>query len=566
MTTMAINRETDVLIVGAGPVGLAAAIELGRRGVRCTVIERNDRVGYSPRAKTTNVRTREHLRRWGIADALRQASPISPDRPTTVVFATRMNGPPLTRIENALNGSRERSNLYSEEAQWVPQYVLEDVLRRCAQSLPSVAVHFETVFESFEQTEDRVVSRVRDVQNSRDIEIRSTYLIGADGARSAVRDGIGAAMVGDQGYSRNYSIIFKAPDLDARQIHGRAIMYWMINEDVPSLLGPMDEEGLWFFMATKLDGDLDPAAADGAGLIRRATGLHDLGVEIVGTDLWLAHRLVADRYSRGRVFLAGDACHLHPPFGGFGMNMGIGDAVDLGWKLAARLSGWGGDNLLASYELERRKIHERTSAEAVFNYGLASNQLVRPGLEEPGLIGEATRREVADIIEATKVREFKTLGIVLGMRYEDSPIVVPDGSEPPADHFMLYVPSAHPGCLAPHLWLADGSSLYDHFGDGFTLLLTEGGPAAAERFIAAASHLNIPFKVLAPQDARLLNRYGARFAIIRPDQHVAWRGDLLPADASELLARITGRNWQPRHRSSAASETTPSTPVYADGR
>lgn len=144
---MADNRKTDVLIVGAGPVGLAAAIELGRRGVRCTVIERNDRVGYSPRAKTTNVRTREHLRRWGIADALRQASPISPDRPTTIVFATRMNGPPLARIENALNGSRERSNLYSEEAQWVPQYVLEDVLRRCAQSLPGVAVHFETVFE-----------------------------------------------------------------------------------------------------------------------------------------------------------------------------------------------------------------------------------------------------------------------------------------------------------------------------------------------------------------------------------------------------------------------------------
>jgi 2-polyprenyl-6-methoxyphenol hydroxylase-like FAD-dependent oxidoreductase len=145
-------RETDVLIVGAGPVGLAAAIELGRRNVPCTVIERNDRVGYSPRAKTTNVRTREHLRRWGIADALRQASPISPDRPCSVVFATRMNGPELARIENALNGSRARNNLYSEEAQWVPQYVLEDVLRRHAQSLPGVAIHFETAFESFQQT------------------------------------------------------------------------------------------------------------------------------------------------------------------------------------------------------------------------------------------------------------------------------------------------------------------------------------------------------------------------------------------------------------------------------
>src|SRR6202046_860095 len=143
-----IDMETDVLIVGAGPVGLAAAIELGHRGIRCLVVERNDRVGYSPRAKTTNVRTREHLRRWGIADALRQASPIAPDRPSTVVFATRMNGHFLTRFENALNGSRERNNLYSEEAQWVPQYVLEEVLRERAQSLPSVTVHFETEFVS----------------------------------------------------------------------------------------------------------------------------------------------------------------------------------------------------------------------------------------------------------------------------------------------------------------------------------------------------------------------------------------------------------------------------------
>ncbi|HUO92960.1 MAG TPA: FAD-dependent oxidoreductase [Rhizomicrobium sp.] len=556
---MADERETDVLIVGAGPVGLAAAIELGKRGVRCIVVERNDRVGYSPRAKTTNVRTREHLRRWGIADALRQASPISPDRPTTIVFATRMNGPALTRIENALNGSRARSNLYSEEAQWVPQYVLEDVLRCCAQSLPGVAVHFETAFEVFSQASDRMVSRVRDIQSGREITIRSAYLIGADGARSTVRDGIGATMVGDEAYSRNYSIIFKAPDLDARHSHGPAIMYWMVNEEVPSLLGPMDEQGLWFFMATKLADDLDAAAFDKADLIRRATGIGDLAVEIVRTDLWLAHRLVADRYSRGRVFLAGDACHLHPPFGGFGMNMGVGDAVDLGWKLAARLAGWGGDSLLASYELERRKVHERTIAEAVFNYGLTSDQLVRPGIEEPGLVGEATRREVGDIIEATKVREFKTLGIVLGMRYEDSPIVVPDGSAPPADHFMLYVPSAHPGCLAPHLWLADGSSLYDHFGQGFTLLVTDGDAAAADGFAMAASQASIPFKVLALHDRRLRERYGARFAIIRPDQHVAWRGDALPLDPRELLARICGRTWQPHRPSSATSAPEPAT-------
>jgi 2-polyprenyl-6-methoxyphenol hydroxylase-like FAD-dependent oxidoreductase len=534
------DGRTDVLIVGAGPVGLAAAIELGRRGICCCVVERHDRVGYSPRAKTTNVRTREHLRRWGIADALRKASPIAADRPSTVVFATRMNGSLLARFENALNGNRERNNLYSEEAQWVPQYVLEDVLREHAQSLPGVRIHFETEFLSFDQTDAAVTSRLRDMRMGRVVNIESAYLIGADGARSAVRDAIGATMIGEGAFSRNYSIIFRAPNLAARQVHEPAIMYWMVNEDVPSLLGPMDEAGLWFFMATKLADDVDPATLDPIDLIRRGTGLSDLKIEIVGTDLWVAHRLVADRYCRGRVFLAGDACHLHPPFGGFGMNMGIGDAVDLGWKIAARMAGWGGDTLLGTYELERRKVHERTIDEAVCNYGSTANQLVRPALEETGLIGEATRREVADIIQATKLREFKTLGVVLGMRYEDSPIVVDDGSHPPTDHFMLYVPSAHPGCLAPHLWLSDGSSLYDHFGEGFTLLITRGASDAAGPFVAAAANRQVPLKVLALSDSRLCSRYEAAFALIRPDQHVAWRAQTMPRDPDHLLARVTG--------------------------
>ena len=325
---------------------------------------------------------------------------------------------------------------------------------------------------------------IRDLDSGKTYEQIASYLIGADGARSAVRDAIGANMTGMGSYSQNYSVIFRAPDLAARNIHEPALMYWMVNSDVPSLLGPMDESGLWFFMATKLAGDVDPATIDPAELIRRGTGLSDLDIEVIGTDPWVAHRLVADRYAKGRIFLAGDACHLHPPFGGFGMNMGIGDAVDLGWKMAACLGGWGGSELLASYEQERRKVHVRTIAEAVTNFESTSHQLVQPALEEPGAIGDATRREVSEIILATKVREFRTLGVILGMRYEDSPIVVDDGSAPPKDHFMLYLPSAHPGCLAPHLWLADGSSLYDHFGEGFTLLMADGNASDADAFLA----------------------------------------------------------------------------------
>ncbi len=533
-------RSVDVLIVGGGPVGLALSIELGQRGIRSLVVERNDRVGYSPRAKTTNVRTREHLRRWGIADALREASPIPADYPANVVFATRMNGFELARFENAFNGRRQRSNLYSEEAQWVPQYVLEEVLRSKAASLPSVDVVFETEFLEVEQKDSNLRATLRDLRSGEDRNVDASFLVGADGARSSVRKTIGAQMTGDSAFSRNFTIIFKSPGLARRHHFGPAIMYWMVNEDVPSLLGPMDRDDVWFFMATKIPEGLAFEKVDAVELIRQATGFADLDIDVVATDAWVAHRLVADRYSSERIFLAGDACHLHPPFGGFGMNMGIGDAVDLGWKLAATLQGWGGARLLDTYEQERRPVHERTMAESVINYGVVGNQLVQPGLEEAGPAGEATREEVGEIIRSVKVREFKTLGLVLGASYSGSPIVVSDGREAPAEHSMVYLPSASPGCLAPHLWLIDGSSLYDHFGSGFTLLLTSKDTERVTLVAEQAQAMQIPLKVLAPPDARLRSRYEACFVLIRPDQHVAWRGQTIPEDVAGLLRRVTG--------------------------
>ena len=532
----------DVVIAGAGPVGLALAIELGQRGVRCLAVERNDRVGYSPRAKTTNVRTREHLRRWGIADALRAASPIPPDYPPDVVFATRMSGPALARFENAFNGRRVRSELYCEEAQWVPQYTLEEVLRARAAALPNVEVRFETQVTRLQQDEDGVHVELEDVRSGAARAVRCAYLVGADGARSTVREAIGAVMTGDdRAVFGNYSIIFRAPDLARRHLHGQAIMYWLVNPDVSALLGPMDMDGLWFFMATKLPGNVDPATVDAGEMIRRGAGLPDLAIDIVRGDPWVARSLIADRYRRGRVFLAGDACHLHPPFGGFGMNMGIGDGVDLGWKLAAMLQGWGGDGLLDSYERERRPVHQRTMDEAATNYATVGNDLVRPGLEEDGPQGDLVRRQVGDAILASKAREFSTLGLVLGADYHGSPIVVRDGTEPPYRNALRYVPSASPGCLAPHVWLSDGSSLYDHFGPGFTLLVTARDAAPAGEMESAATRLGIPLTVLRPADDRLRRLYQASFILIRPDQHVAWRADALPGDAAGLLRQVMGQ-------------------------
>jgi 2-polyprenyl-6-methoxyphenol hydroxylase-like FAD-dependent oxidoreductase len=541
VTASAQSLRVPVLIVGAGPAGLALAIELGHRSIPCLVVERQDRVGYAPRAKTTNVRTREHLRRWGIADKLRDASPLGVDYPSNVVFVTRLNGYLLARFENALYCAPGKNPLYSEHSQWIPQYLLEEVLRAHAESLPGVTIRFNSQFRSFEQNAGCVTARVRDLTRGAEYSVESDYLVGADGSRSVVREAIGARMEGTYGMSRNYNIVFRAPGLAQAHKHGPAIMYWQVNSDEPSLIGPMDRGDKWFFMPTNLPEGKKFAPSEAPAIIRKATGI-DLPYEVLSSDEWLASRLIADRYRERRVFLAGDACHLHPPFGGYGMNMGVADSVDLGWKIAAVLQGWGGSALLDSYERERRPVHDYVMDEAVANHALLGNQLWQEGLEDSTEAGARLRSEVGSRIQAAKVREFNTLGVILGYRYENSPIIVSDASEPPTRDFRNYVPSAHPGCLAPHAWLADGSSLYDHFGKGFTLLITgDAAPEDVHRALEAARIVRIPLTIAKPDVREIADLYQARYALIRPDQHVAWRADQLPQQAAKLFEVVAGR-------------------------
>ena len=530
-----------VLIVGAGPVGLALAIELGHRKVPCLLVERNDRVGYAPRAKTTNVRTREHMRRWGIAHKLRAASPFGTDYPSNVLFVTRLAGYELARFENALYCAPGRNPLYSEHSQWIPQYTVEEVMREYAQSLPGVELRFGTELLALEQNAQHVKARLRHVASQAESAVEVDYLVGADGARSMVRDAIGATMQGRYGISRHYNIIFSSPGLATAHKHGPAIMYWQVNGDVPSLIGPMDRGDKWFFMPTQVQqGSLKAADLDLQSLIRRSTGI-DLPYEVLSSDEWVASRLIGDRYRDRRVFLAGDACHLHPPFGGYGMNMGVADGVDLGWKLAAVLHGWGGQALLDSYEAERRPVHEWVMDEAEANHASLSNKFVAEGIENASAAGARLRSEIGARIQSTKMREFFTLGVVLGYRYDDSPVIVADGSPAPANDFINYVPSARPGCLAPHAWCHDGSSLYDHFGVGFTLLASPQASAGdIDAATAHASACDLPLTVLRPTEGGVASLYQARLALIRPDQHVAWRGDAWPSNGAAVLARVAG--------------------------
>ena len=533
--------STSVLIVGAGPVGLAAAIELGHRSIPCVLVERNPRVGYAPRAKTTNVRTREHLRRWGIADALRDASPLGVDYPSNVVFCTRLGGPGLARFGNAMYCAPGKNPMYSEHGQWIPQYTVEEVMRAHTQTLPSVDIRFNQDVLAIEQDADRVRVTAKDVESGATRVISAAFVIGADGARSKVRESIGASMEGHFGLSRNFNVVFRAPGLAEAHRHGPAIMYWQVNPDVPSLIGPMDTGDKWFFMPTKVPEGMHFTPGDAPALLKLATGI-DLPYEVLSSDEWTASQLLANRYRDRRVFLAGDACHLHPPFGGYGMNMGVADGVDLGWKIAAVLQGWGGAALLESYERERRPVHRHVLDEAVANHSTLGNQLWQPGLEDATDDGAALRRVVGKRIEGAKLREFNTLGVMLGYRYDESPVIVGDGSPSPAQDFINYVPTARPGHLAPHAWLHDGSSLYDHFGQGFTLLSTDAGDEAGiARLRDAAGAIGAPLTIIAPKEPGIAALYRARHALIRPDQHVGWRGDTLPADAASLLRHLTGR-------------------------
>ena len=316
------TTTVDVLVIGAGPAGLSAAIELGSRGIRVLVVERNARVGVAPRAKTTNVRTRTHLRRWGIADRLAADAPFGIDYPNNMVFVTRLAGPELARFSNAFNASPQRSPFYPEHGQWVPQYALEKVMLEKASSIPEIEVRFNTSFVTAEQNANWVSATLRD-QSGEEFGVRARYLVGADGARSQVRDLIGAKMEGRHGLSHHYNVIFRAPGLAEAHGHGPAAIYWQMGRQGFSAVGPMDRGDLWFFMPGGAKPGVSLAPDEAAALIRERTGI-DLPFEVLSADTWSAHEMLADRYADRRIILAGDACHLHPPAGGYGMNMGVG--------------------------------------------------------------------------------------------------------------------------------------------------------------------------------------------------------------------------------------------------
>ncbi len=534
--------EADVVVVGAGPAGLTTAIELGRRGIDTIVADAGERGAYkSPRTMLINDRSMEHLRRWGIADRLREDNPIDPELVPDIIFATTLTGHPLHRFVRPFVGTG-RDNRIAERAEWTPQLRIEGTLREHAETFPSVSFLWEHAFTGLTQDADGVVATFT-CPDGLAKKVRAGHLVGADGSHSLVRKNVGVRMEGRSHLLRAAKYHVVAP-LKARAQVGNASFYWFVNGAFDAgtsvLLNALDAADGWGLSCYPVPAGMNGDDHDAMARILFSAVGEEVPVRFISGRAWNMHALVAPTFRVGRVFLAGDAAHLMPNLGGFGMNSSLLDAVDLGWKLAASLQGWGGERLLDSYDLERRPAVQWVLAQQVANASILSGDLYRPGLETSGPAGDMLREEVGREVERTKRAEFSSLGVQKGYRYDDSPVLVLDGTPPAPQDPVEYVQSGRPGCVAPHRWLGTAESLYDRFGPEWTLLRL--GPDAPDpgQLVQAARHARLPLAILEFPLPAMAEEYGARLALIRPDQHVAWRGDEPPEAPERIVNAVRG--------------------------
>ena len=548
-------NNIPVVIVGGGPVGLLLALFLDLYGVRSVIFNSEPEVRHHPKGSTHNSRTMEHHRRLGIASQVRDLSlPIN--RPTDVSYYTRLTGWELGRFRLPSEAEKRRAVAAAATTDQIPEPLLranqmyvEAFLLRYARTRPNVTVRFGWSVTAFRDDEAGVT--VEAASRSGSETWRSQYLVGCDGGRSFVRrslalryHGFGKLDAPHYGGRMN-ATYFRAPTLHREHLaHRPGWNYWIVNPQIRFVLITLNEAEDFLVLSKGSDEGAPPTDEDMSELIRRGIGT-DLPISILGHWPWTAGvALVAERLTAGRVALAGDAAHLFTPTGGFGMNTGMDDASNLAWKLAALVQGWGGPGLLQSYETERRPIAERnTLAARELNKHLSAMPAPLE-MEDDTPEGVAARRLVGAHL-ATMGEEFASIGVQLGARYDGSPLIAANGAPPP-DDYVHYTPSSVPGGRMPHCWLGPGrgygDSLFDHLGNGFTLVRLGGKPANTSSFEAAARKRHVPLKVLDVLSAEARDLYGCDLALVRPDQYIAWRGNVSPADPNRLMARVTGSN------------------------
>ena len=537
-------RSFQVIVVGGGPVGMATACDLGVRGIRVAVVEPRELDFYNvARVSYANGRTMEHFRRWGIADKLRENDIVPDEVRRDLIFVTRANGKIIFKAEGAYEW-RERMPIASDVPEWTPLPAIEKTLRDKLLSMPNVTYLAESSVIDFTQDETGVSVRCEGAGGL--FSLCGSFIVIANGAHSRLRRNLNLRLKGETLF-RNVSWYFRSPALtrlfDKTQLSS---LIFFLNEDAyGDMVVPQGDDHHYNYLISPFPDNLDPNDWS----IARKMLFDSIGEEFEIEEPrgwhWGSHSRMTPTFNFGRALLAGDAAHLTSPFGGFGMNMGIGDAADIGWKVAAVLNGWGGPRLLETYTMERREAAEFIIGGSAHNNRVWGKELVKEHMEEDSARGEQARADVREMIIRDKTQQFRSLGAQFGYRYTQSPIIVDDGTEYPELHYGNYTPSAAPGCRAPHIWLEQGTSidkglsLYDHFGDGFCLLKLDLtiSTAAIE---AAANKVGLPLTVLAIDNPELNALYERKLALIRPDHHVAWRGDTLPEDCDHLVDIVRG--------------------------
>jgi 2-polyprenyl-6-methoxyphenol hydroxylase-like FAD-dependent oxidoreductase len=529
------------------------ANELGRRGIRCLLVDPKPGTAVNPQANATQARTMEHFRRLGFADEIRTLG-LPSDHPTDIAYLTRYAHFELARIilptaAEAVEKVKSMDGSWSaaELPHRISQKFVEAVLRRHAETWSDVELRYGWTLEKFIDTGAEVTAEVRQGGAKAFTRVRAQYLVGADGARSFVRRQLGIDWDGVTGIEREFmggkmfAVYLRAPELYAAIPHAKAWMYVAVNHQRRAFMAAVDGVSEFAFHAAVHPGeDADRWTAQDAQRIFNETVGRDIPIDVFSVGTWMAgHALVAQRFQHGRVFIAGDAAHLFTPTGGLGYNTAVEDAVNLGWKLASVLSGSAPEDLLASYEPERKTVAQRNTAYARQFADSIGLFVAKPELDDDSPAGHTARAVASAYLDTHARLEFNIPGVTFGARYDRSPVIAKDGSTPPPDAPNSYTPSASPGGRAPHAWLDDGRSLYDSFNFEWTLLALGPNPPDPTPFRTYAESLRLDLQVVKHVSAKLLALYEAPLVLVRPDQIVAWRGSD-PSGAQAVLTQVTG--------------------------
>lgn len=529
------TTETEVLIVGGGPVGLAMALELRYQGISCILIEESDGVITHPKVAGAGPRSMELYRRWGIAQQVRDAG-WPDDHPLDIAWVTAVGGYEIFRLNFSTTGERPLPSYTPEPEQPCPQHWLLPLLVRNLSQHPFGPVYLSHRLESFEQKNDGIVANVTNLISANTQTIQAKYLVACDGARSSIRKACGIDAPAYHPTRVFQNILFQAPKLPEILGSRKALVFYMVNpKRLRYPLRSIDGKGLYRLTSVpKEDGEMrDPEEA-----VREALGI-DTPIDILSSLQWYLTHRVAEHFRDNRIFFVGDSAHTLSPSGGFGMNTGIADAADLGWKLAAALRGWASSNLLDTYETERRPIAVRNMEEANVNLQRTLKRTLPAEIMSDSPEGEQARRQMAENMERGDVRrEFDAPGIHFGFRYESSAII-PDDSQPPTNDPHQWHQTSYPGCRAPHAWLESGKSTLDLFGHSFILMCFQG-QQGVERFEKACQQRGVPFTSKAINNPEIANLYERAYVLVRPDGHVSWRGDTLPHDPGDVIDKVRG--------------------------